>query len=103
MNRRHAKEFLPIIKAYAEGREIQYKLMHESEDKWEDIEAPIWSPNCQYRIKPEPVEKWLIIGKDEFVAGICGSLKAAQIELDYLDQVERSAPHRIAHVREVEE
>lgn len=55
MTREEAKELLPIIQAYAEGKTIQYK---NSEGEWEDvafeenltfIDAP-----SKYRIKPEP-------------------------------------------------
>lgn len=55
MTREQAKELLPIIQAFAEGKTIQYK---NSEGDWEDaafeenltfIDAP-----SKYRIKPEP-------------------------------------------------
>ena len=51
MTRKEAKELLPIIQAYAEGKTIQYKNEHGS---WIEIDCPIWSKYCQYRIKPQP-------------------------------------------------
>ena len=51
MTREEAKELLPFIQAFAEGKTIQYKNEHGS---WIEIDCPIWSKYCQYRIKPEP-------------------------------------------------
>ena len=55
MTREEAKELLPIIKAFAEGKEIQYRTCP---DKWVDIEenerVNFTSPPSDYRIKPEP-------------------------------------------------
>lgn len=55
MNRQQAKELLPIIKAYAEGRTVQYYYEGEG---WADVkpnEVADFSDNpSKYRIKPEP-------------------------------------------------
>ena len=55
MTRQEAKEMLPIIKAFAEGKEIQYRTCP---DKWVDIEenerVNFTSPPSDYRIKPKP-------------------------------------------------
>lgn len=52
MNRNQAKELLPIIKAFSEGKTIQYKSL---EGIWEDRDKVSFNcePEC-YRIKPEP-------------------------------------------------
>lgn len=51
MKRKNAKELLPIIKAFSEGKQIQFF----NGDKWIDIEYPNFSEeSCLYRIKPEP-------------------------------------------------
>lgn len=54
MDRQEAKELLPIIQAYAEGKVIQVK----DNNIWKDVDA---NHNCvflpdsyEYRIKPEP-------------------------------------------------
>ena len=55
MNRTRAKELLPIIQAFAEGKEIQYKPVMC--DKWNDCDEPEFNlsyANLNYRIKPEP-------------------------------------------------
>ena len=55
MTRKEAKEFLPIIKAFAEGKEIQYKNYLNG---WQDINKNdglnFVMPPTDYRIKPEP-------------------------------------------------
>ena len=51
MNRQQAKEFFPIIKAFAEGKEIECR----EEDKWYKVLEICNEMNPQdYRIKPEP-------------------------------------------------
>lgn len=51
MNRTEAKELLPIIQAYADGKQIQY--FEEYTRRWEDITAPSWIRGISYRVKPE--------------------------------------------------
>ena len=55
MTRKEAKELLPIIQAYAEGKTIQYR---SEEFGWEDVsieENLSFTDNLsEYRIKPEP-------------------------------------------------
>lgn len=57
MNRQQAKDLLPIIQAFAEGKTIQYYSTHPT-PHWEDIlsnERVDFSKNSsKYRIKPEP-------------------------------------------------
>lgn len=52
MTREEAKELLPVIKAYAEGKTVQIK---NKIGRWADLYEPNWdfSPD-KYRIKPEP-------------------------------------------------
>lgn len=50
MTREKAKELLPIIQAFAEGKTIQYKNEHE---EWIETDCPIWAKCSKYRIKPE--------------------------------------------------
>ena len=50
MIREQAAEFLPIIKAFAEGKTIQVKI---TDDEWIDIENPLFSGSPdEYRIEP---------------------------------------------------
>ena len=49
MTREEAKELLPIIQAFAEGKTIQVW----TNDTWKDEDYPFFWPLCQFRIKPE--------------------------------------------------
>ena len=51
MDRNQAKQLLPIIQAFAEGKEIECRV----EDKWHKVLEICNETNPQdYRIKPEP-------------------------------------------------
>lgn len=52
MEREQAKELLPIIQAFAEGKEIQ--CISEGEEDWCTIKHPTWNKSIKYRVKPEP-------------------------------------------------
>ena len=56
MTREEAKELLPIIQAWAEGKSIQYQTDSKS---WSDITKDLYPCNhpSLYRIKPEPKYK----------------------------------------------
>lgn len=51
MTREETKELLPIMKAYSEGKEIEYSYDGKT---WIKACFPTWNPNLIYRIKPEP-------------------------------------------------
>ncbi len=60
MTRERAKELLPIIQAYAEGKQVQTLIGNS----WDDISDPDFYAHTKYRIKPEPREWWKICYKD---------------------------------------
>ena len=51
MTREEAKELLPFIQAFAEGKTIQYK---NDRGVWVETDCPVWAKHTEYRIKPEP-------------------------------------------------
>ena len=51
MTREEAKELLPLITAFAEGKNIEYKNEFGS---WKETDSPLWANHSKYRIKPEP-------------------------------------------------
>ena len=51
MTREEAKELLPIIQAFADGKTIEYR---RSGGAWKVAHTPTWSSCLFYRIKPEP-------------------------------------------------
>lgn len=53
MDRKKAAELLPIIKAFAEGRKIEYR--EKGEEHWGVTNTPTFNiESNEYRIKPEP-------------------------------------------------
>lgn len=57
MTREEAKQLLPIIKAYSEGKKIQVKCKTDSKaltEKWIDVTNPDLDITGCYRVKPEP-------------------------------------------------
>lgn len=51
MTRREAKELLPVIQAFAEGKKIEYH--NDNDDEWIETLTPVWQVGVKYRIKPE--------------------------------------------------
>ena len=55
MTPERAKELLPVITAFAEGKKIQYR--HRGAvvmSGWGDADMAVFSDDCDYRIKPKP-------------------------------------------------
>ncbi|QHJ81599.1 MAG: hypothetical protein [Bacteriophage sp.] len=63
MNREQAKHLLPVITAFAEGKEIQCFNNTYPNGGWFRVGSPDWKENCDYRIEPEPVvvERWAAV------------------------------------------
>ena len=53
MNRNQAKELLPIIQAYAEGKAIESRCVKGDKSLWYNDEDPSFDDDFEYRIKPE--------------------------------------------------
>lgn len=51
MTREEAKELLPVIQAFAEGKTVEYSTNGEN---WQEINTPMWRLDRRYRIKPKP-------------------------------------------------
>lgn len=78
MNKDNAKDYLPLVQALADGREIQIWLGGE----WGDINDILFSePVTKYRIKPEPKTFWAnayIDRTDRYsLGGLCESEDSA--------------------------
>ena len=54
MNRNQAKELMPIIQAFAEGKAIESRCIKGDKSLWYDDEDPSFDDDLEYRIKPEP-------------------------------------------------
>ena len=54
MNRQQAKELLPIIQAFAEGKQIEKRDVGSFNCEWKETKLPAFNPAVSdYRIKPE--------------------------------------------------
>ena len=78
MDRERAKELAPIIAAYGEGKMVQFRLPNSpiSEYReWMTVDSFTFevdgSEICQYRIKPEPREYWLLPYTDKLGYRVC--------------------------------
>ena len=54
MNRKEAKELMPIIQAFVEGKAIESRCIKGDKSLWYDDEDPSFDDDLEYRIKPEP-------------------------------------------------
>ena len=59
MDRNQAKEFYPILQAFAEGKVIEFKtkpgtISTSIPNEWTEMEEIRFWSNVEYRIKPEP-------------------------------------------------
>ena len=59
MGRNQAKEFYPILQAFAEGKVIEFKtkpgtISTSIPNEWTEMEEIRFWSNVEYRIKPEP-------------------------------------------------
>lgn len=54
MNRNTAKQLLPIIQAFSEGKPVQSRCIKGDTSLWYDDEDPSFDDDFEYRIKPEP-------------------------------------------------
>ena len=81
MNRQRAKELLPIIQAFAEGKEIQ--IRRSIGGRWDDLTIePMWNGVAEYRIKPEPREWFLnVISSECYVTEECAKKFSAGREI----------------------
>lgn len=64
MNRDRAAKLWPVIKGFAEGKDVQiFGLFNE----WTDDHNPSFYTDVEYRLKPEPKEVWV----NEYPGGLC--------------------------------
>lgn len=55
MNRLQAKDLLPIIQGYVDGKKIEKRPKGRYDVEWQETVLPAFNPHtCDYRIKPEP-------------------------------------------------
>lgn len=77
MNRKEAAELLPIIKAFSEGRIIEFSSITDVSKAWREVtDFPLGMINSfKFRIKPEPKRRpfantkecWQEMGKHHLI------------------------------------
>ncbi len=109
MTQKQAKELLPIISAFAEGKTIQFK--GNLDDTWIDCEnndlcfcSPAYTVD-NWRIKPEPREFWIMEAEtedDAFVRTAHLSQEEANLRVDKINRIANVPPKiTLIHVKEV--
>lgn len=61
MTPERCKELLPVMQAFAEGKEIEARVrgvsvISQKETPWMRSRMPSWDDSFEYRIKPQPVK-----------------------------------------------
>ena len=76
MNREQCKALLPVMQAFAEGKDVDFRF--NDQGAWRPASTPSWCEEFQYRIKPEPRVIWV----NEYEDGSFGpaGLRKAEVE-----------------------
>lgn len=53
-----------LIYKWADGAFVQRKVNSDDVEKWIDERIPDWNPASEYRLKPDPVVRWLWAWKE---------------------------------------
>jgi len=61
MNQKQAKDLLPVIQAFAEGKEIQRSILKNEWFKWDGDVRELDNPHIRFRVKPEKQTRWVNI------------------------------------------
>lgn len=99
MDRKQAQTLLSnldILKAYAEGQDVQYRCKDDDE-QWREVNTPSFTfDHCDYRIKPRPIEGWVNVYEDGDFGALHGTKALAEAA------IAPSGVARTVFVREVE-
>lgn len=72
MNKPH--KHAEVIKAWADGAEIEYRHPESKDGNWEYTPTPVWHDEFEYRVKQEPkkykARVWLVVGSEGRVLSI---------------------------------
>jgi hypothetical protein len=95
MNKPH--KHAEVIKQWADGAEIEYKSCLT--DSWKTVERPSFYEDEQYRVKPQPLERWVTFYPTKHRSEQIGGYYTSEGEA--LGRV--GIKGRIIHMREVVE
>lgn len=94
MTRDEAKKLLPVIQAFADGKQVQARLNCNA--SWVDRKDPGFDSAYEYRIKPEPLECWVTVDCN---GDLYAFKEASGAECEYENGL--YSPYTIHHMREV--
>jgi len=99
MNRERAKELLPIIQAFAEGKDIQWRRCDNF--IWQTYTGKkasvLFAAEGGYRVKPKPFECWVNVYGENDAGTAYGSREDAEAVKPLTHD------RRTVHMREVEQ
>ena len=61
MNRDNYKKHRALIEQWSKGDDVEYLT---SAGIWKQIRDPAWCGHLQYRIKPKPLEVWILLDRE---------------------------------------
>lgn len=105
MTRDEAKKLLPVIQAFAEGKDVQFYGRVDGQTAlgpiWHDTDDPSFDECTQWRIKPEPLECWVMKNSDGLLIDVYDKEDDAKRDLDSTRHICSFDRHTIHHMREV--
>ena len=90
MNRERARELLPIIQAFAEGKEVEVKMI--SIKGWLMSHDPQFDQGGEWRIKPEPKELWVMVYNNKTRPSFSSSYETEKAVTDYMQTLQKDNP-----------
>lgn len=97
MNKGNAAQYLPLVQAVADGKEIQHNAFGT---EWIVLHNPSFTESPErYRIKPEPREWWLVDVKPAVHGGV--GIRYAICVKDNAEKMAIDTGGELIHVREV--
>lgn len=103
MNREQTLEAIKVMQHFADGGEVEYLCTGDGCGQWHDDEPPHWNwHSSKYRIKPKPLECWVVVDRDGDTSNF--RTKAGAEEYAW-DRNRRGlyVPYTVRHMREVTE
>lgn len=94
VTKEQTEKMIEIMQAHVDGKAIQVFTSCE----WHELSDPSWDfKNFEYRIKPTPLEKWVVVNNETNMVAATFSNKA-DAENSYYFSL---GAYRIVHMKEV--
>lgn len=88
MTPERTKQLLPIIQAFAEGQQIEYR--HHFSNEWRIVTEPSWFDDFEYRIKIELPKYRVFQYRNAKILAVCTSSSKDKDYLKRLEDVENA-------------